>query len=291
MFNSDYDLARVEQMIDPSKWNLLHDQYIKGVVFLDSNLLEELLPGFTQKARERQFLNATIDLIRGEVKSNKKELYIQQVLAYFDANKITLAKNLINHWSEILLKRYVHIFLSHTTDNLHDFLIQHNLNTPYTSKNIYTRDINTANNKSDAFITKSVQLIGSGVSLQSSNDILDISSLTTGNYRLQIDYDFSVPESYISFITKLTEKYEITLTEREQDILVLGPVQHENKQIPRRRETRGVLYLPSNIEIINVQGDQQAFREFTTDFSKGLLYRVSTNQNHSTMQILIDFNI
>jgi hypothetical protein len=81
------------------------------------------------------------------------------------------------------------------------------------------------------------------------------------------------------------------LTEREQDILVLGPVVYENKPLPRWRETRGVLYLPFNVEITNVQGDQQDFRVFATDFSKGLLYRVSTNQNHSTMQVVVDFRL
>jgi hypothetical protein len=38
------------------------------VIFLDSNLLEELLPGFSDKMREWQFINAAIDIIRGEVR-------------------------------------------------------------------------------------------------------------------------------------------------------------------------------------------------------------------------------
>jgi hypothetical protein len=44
MFNTDYNQARVDQMLDPSQRELLHDQRIKGIVFLDSNLLEDLLP-------------------------------------------------------------------------------------------------------------------------------------------------------------------------------------------------------------------------------------------------------
>jgi hypothetical protein len=85
------------------------------------------------------------------------------------------------------------------------------------------------------------------------NDILNVSRLDPGEYTLQIDYDFKVPEYYIQYIKQLEEKYGITLTPREQDILVLGPVQHENKQIPRRWETRGVIYLPQYVEITNVQ--------------------------------------
>jgi hypothetical protein len=213
------------------------------------------------------------------------------VLAYFDTNKITIAKNLINHREEILQKRYVHIFLSTTTQPLRDFLVHHNLNTRYSFGNIYTRDINTANNKSDAFITKSVQLMGSGTSLQTTSDILDISSLSPGEYRLQIDYDFNVPESYSRFIETLAQKYEITLTPREQDILVLGPVVYENKPVPRWWETRGVIYFPPNAEITKVQGDQSISQEFHSDFSQGLLYRISTNQNPSTMQVVIDFKL
>ena len=64
IFNHEYDLSRVEQMIQPDQWELLHNQYIKGVIFLDSDLLSDLLPGFTEKMRERQFVNATIDIIR-----------------------------------------------------------------------------------------------------------------------------------------------------------------------------------------------------------------------------------
>jgi hypothetical protein len=217
-------------MLQPEQRDLLHNQYIKGVVFLDSNLLSELLPDFTEKARERQFLNASIDLIRGEITNNKKELYIQQVLAYFDTNKFTLIKNLINRREEMLAQRYVHMYFSNITPELHSFLIQHNLNTPYSSGNLYSRDTNISNNKSDAFITKSSSItpLTQGettgtdeIPYERGSDILHIANLPHGTYRFQIDYDFNVPEYYIKFIQQLAQKYEITLTPREQDILVL----------------------------------------------------------------------
>jgi hypothetical protein len=62
--------------------------------------------------REWQFINASIDIIRGEVRGNKKEIYIAEVLDYFFNNSTTIAKNLINNRDEILHKRYIQIYLS-----------------------------------------------------------------------------------------------------------------------------------------------------------------------------------
>lgn len=293
IFNQEYDSTRVSQMFSPEQRELLHNKYIKGIVFLDSELLRAILPWFLEKSRERQFVNASIDIIRGEEKSNKKEFYIKEVLEYFDQHKSTLAKNLINNWETILSKRYIQLYFSNITSPLQSFLINAQLQTPYSADNIYTWDINTAFNKSDAFIKKSVQLLlpqGNSIS-STENDIINISQLLSGEYRIQIDYDFNVPDYYINFIRQLEKKYKITLTPREEDILVLWAVQHTNKQIPRRRETRGVLYIPTYIEITNVQGDAWAYREFSSDFSKGLIYRISTNQNNSTLQLLIDIKV
>lgn len=45
-------------------WPSLTNKYIKGVIFLRSDMREDVIPGFEQKAREWQFVNATIDIIR-----------------------------------------------------------------------------------------------------------------------------------------------------------------------------------------------------------------------------------
>jgi hypothetical protein len=44
IFNLEYQSARVEQMLQPQQRELLHNQYIKGVIFLNSDLLSDLLP-------------------------------------------------------------------------------------------------------------------------------------------------------------------------------------------------------------------------------------------------------
>ncbi|MEI8252176.1 MAG: hypothetical protein WCG25_00105 [bacterium] len=57
------------------------------MIFVRSDLIEKLIPGIKQKIRERQFLNASVDLIRKEVRGNKKEVYIKEVKDFFDKNK------------------------------------------------------------------------------------------------------------------------------------------------------------------------------------------------------------
>jgi hypothetical protein len=111
-FNEDYESDKVREMYSWKQRELLHDKYIKWVIFLNSNLLTELLPWFIDKMREWQFINASIDIIRWEDRWNKKELYIAEVLDYFFKNSTTIAKNLINNRDEVLNKRYIQIYLS-----------------------------------------------------------------------------------------------------------------------------------------------------------------------------------
>jgi hypothetical protein len=83
--------------------------------------------------REWQFMNASIDIIRGEDRGNKKELYIAEVLDYFFNNSTTIAKNLINNRDEVLNKRYIQIYLSDmfVSKEFRDMLVKNNLNTKF----------------------------------------------------------------------------------------------------------------------------------------------------------------
>jgi hypothetical protein len=295
MFISGFHPERVNQMFSPEMREVLHDKFIKGVIFLNSNLLVELLPEFNQNTRERQFINASIDLIRGEARSNKKELYIQKVTQYFNDHKLDIVKRSINNRSSLLDTRYLNIYLSNITTGLQTFLIDNALQTIYNPNYLYTWDTNIASNKSDAFVSKEVFLtpLHSDNELLriGKNDLLDLSNLATGTYTLHIIYDFNVPSSYFTFIRALEKSYEITLTPREEAILVLGSITNEYKPIPRRRENRGMLYFGHHINIIGVRGDSPEYRQFQTDFSQGLMYRVSTNVNPSTVQVLVDFEV
>ena len=294
-FNTDYDMRRVREMYSWKQRRLLHDKYIKWVIFLDSNLLTELLPWFTDKMRERQFINASIDIIRWEVRWNKKELYINEVLDYFFNNSTTIAKNLINNWDEVLNKRYIQIYLSDmfVSKEFRDMLVKNNLNTRFQWWRIYARDVNIANNKSDGFITKRLKLYSSTWELITSqqNEVLVLDGLPVGDYQLVIDYYFFVPEAYRNFINKLEKKYDIKITNREEWILVLSPVNHHDWDPERMRWEKWMLYYPWNMEITSVEWDAENINYFQSDFSQWLNYTLRTTKTEDQKQAVINFRI
>ncbi len=167
--------------------------------------------------------------------------------------------------------------------------------TTYSPQNIYTRDVNTANNKSDQFITKQVQVLDEegNVLLNAQTDIVDltqIGGLQKGKtYQLQIAYDFGVEERYKGFIRELEKKYKIKLTPREEHILVLKPILYEGEDELRRWATRGMIYFPPQVQILKVEGDVKAFGEFYPEFAKGVRYRMSTDKNFDSLEMKIVF--
>ena len=294
-FNSDYEVEKVKEIYSGDQRKLLHNKDIKWVIFLDSNLLIELLPGFQDKMRERQFINASIDIIRGEVRWNKKELYIAEVLDYFFNNSTTIAKNLINNWGEVLDKRYVQIYLSDmfVSNEFRDMIVKNNLNTRFQWWKIYARDVNIANNKSDDFLTKRLKLYSSTGELIASqqNEILELNGLPAGEYQLVIDYYFFVPEAYRKFIHKLEEKYGIQTTSREKWILVLSPVNHYDWNPERMWREKWMIYYPRNMEIISVQWDAENINYFQSDFAQWLNYTLRTIKSEDQLQAVINFKI
>jgi len=295
VFNRDYDMARVREMYSWEQRKLLHNKNIKWVIFLDSNLLTELLPGFADKMREWQFINASIDIIRGEVRGSKKEIYIAEVLDYFFNNSTTIVKNLINNRDKVLNKRYIQIYLSEmsVSKEFRDMIARNNLNTRFQWWKIYARDINIANNKSDDFLTKYLKLYSAEwelITLQQ-NEILSLEWLPIGEYRLVIEYSFSVPESYREFIHWLEKKYGINITSREEWILVLKPVNHYDGKPERMWREKWMVYYPRNMEILSVQWDVEDINYFQSDFSQWLNYTVRTVKTEDQKQVVINFRI
>ena len=294
-FNEEYDMNKVREMYSGEQRKLLHNKYIKWVVFLDSNLLTELLPGFTDKMREWQFINASIDIIRGEVRWNKKELYINEVLDYFFNNSTTIAKNLINNRDDVLNKRYIQIYLSDmfVSRDFRLMLRRNWLNTAFEWWKIYARDVNIANNKSDDFLTKWLRLYSSDGELITSqqNEILELNWLPVGDYQLVIDYYFFVPESYRNFIHWLEDKYGIKITPREEWILVLNPVNHHDWNPERMRRDKWMVYYPRNMEILSVQWDVENINYFQSDFAQWLNYTLRTVKTEDQLQAVINFRI
>ncbi len=191
------------------------------MIFIRSDLLENFFPTFKQKAQERQFLNASIDLIRKEIRGNKKELYIKEIKQYFDNQKSNILKNVINRFDEIANKQYITMYFSNTSTGFNDILNKHNVTNIFDPNYIYFRDTNVSYNKIDGFITKHIQINDEQGILQkdSKNDIINISDLKNGKYTITIYYKFAIPDYYPSFIQDLEKKYEIQITDREMAIL------------------------------------------------------------------------
>lgn len=191
------------------------------MIFIRSDLLENFFPTFKQKAQERQFLNASIDLIRKEIRGNKKELYIKEIKQYFDNQKSNIIKNVINRFDEIANKQYITMYFSNISTGLNAVLNKHNVTNIFDQNHIYFRDTNVSYNKIDGFITKHIQINDEQGMIQkdSKSDIVDISDLKNGKYTINIYYKFEIPEYYPSFIQDLEKKYEIQITDREMAIL------------------------------------------------------------------------
>lgn len=294
-FNEDYEMSKVREMYSGEQRKLLHNKYIKWVIFLDSNLLSELLPWFEDKMREWQFVNASIDIIRGEIRWNKKELYISEVSDYFFKNATKIAKNLINNRDEVLNKRYIQIYLSDmfVSSEFREMIRKNNLNTTFQWWKIYARDVNIANNKSDDFLTKWLKLYSSTWELITSqqNEILSIEWLPVGEYQLVIDYYFFVPESYRNFIRWLEKKYDIQITQREEWILVLRPVVSYDWNPERMRREKWMFYYPRNMEVVSVEWDVENVKYFQSDFAQWLNYTLRTIKSEDQLQAVINFRI
>ncbi len=203
MVNENYEIRRVKQKLSPHQYEKLLHKYIKGVIFLRTDFFEEIIPDFHEKVRERQFLNASIDLIKGEVTKNKKEMYIEEVSNYFNANKGTIAKNFIENFETIKAKELFHVYFSNISTELEQFLQENNLNSSYSTGKIYARDTNNSYNKVDGFINKNMQIHDANgkVIKDTHNDILDISDLPKGQtYHLKVYYMLSVPQYYYDFV-------------------------------------------------------------------------------------------
>ena len=172
-----------------------------------------------------------------------------------------------------------------------DMIVRNNLNTRFQWWKIYARDINIANNKSDAFLTKWLKLYSSTWQLITSqqNEILTLDWLPVGDYQLVIDYYFFVPESYRNFIHWLENKYNIQITSREEWILVMKPVNYGDSK--RMWRERWIVYYPWNMQVTSVAWDVEEDNYFQSDFSQWLSYILSTVKTEDQKQVVINFRI
>jgi len=292
MFNEDYDKNKLKTIMNPALANKLLHKYIKWIIFIRSDLIEYLIPSFTQKAREWQFQNANVDLIRWENRWNKKETYIKEVTQYFKEHSIELFQKIINNYDEIIEKKFINIYLSNVSDNLQNILLNHWLKTVYDSWNIYARDTNTSYNKVDSFVKKNIQILNDkdSVILETENDIVSIKNLWNWTYKMKICYTLNIPNFYINYMHSLEEKYNIQMTDRELSILALKPALYEGMNQEKWTESKSTIYLPLNYYITEVNWDQDEYAKFQAPFANWLYYKIHINENNETKCVEINFN-
>ena len=296
MFNKTYEMSKVQQTMEPNLYNKLLKQDIKGVIFIRSDLIERFFTTFKSKIQERQFLNASVDLIRNQIRGNKKELYIKEIKQYFNQQKLNIIKSTINRFDEIANKQFITMYLSNVSTGFNAVLTKHNLTNVFDPNYIYFWDTNVSYNKIDGFITKQIQIYDKQWILQKDDksDIIDIHDLKNGEYTIHIYYRFSIPEYYPIFIKELEKKYEIQITDREQAILWLKSGLYDEPgqgKVRKRRETKATIYFPTYITVTNVTGDMYYHAPFYAPFANGLFYQMGSIENNSTRGIKINITI
>ncbi|MFA7298864.1 MAG: DUF4012 domain-containing protein [Candidatus Absconditabacterales bacterium] len=296
MLNKTYDMAKVKQTMQPDLYEKVLHQDIKGVIFIRADLLENFFTTFKYKEQEWQFLNASIDLIRKEIRGNKKEMYIKEIKQYFDNQKGNIIKNVVNRFDEIANKQFVTIYLSNVSTGFNATLTKHNLTNIFDPNYIYFWDTNTSYNKIDGFITKHIQINDEQGMIQkdSKSDIVDIRDLKNGKYTINIYYKFGIPEYYPALIKSFEKKYEIQITDREMAILGLKSGMYEEPgqgKVRKRRETKATVYFPQYIKVTNVTGDIYYQAPFTPPFANGLFYQMGSIENNSTRVVKINIEV
>ncbi len=296
MFNKTYEMRKVKQTMQPDLYTKVLNQNIKGVIFIRSDLLEDFFSTFKQKAREREFLNASIDLIRKETRGNKKELYIKEIKEYFNNQKGNILKNVINRFNEITNRQYITMYFSNVSSGFNDILIRHNLTNIFDPNYAYFRDTNVSYNKIDGFVTKHIQIMDDHDMMvkDSKEDIIDISDLKDGNYTIDIYYKFSIPEFYPEFIKSLEKKYDIQITDREMAILGLKSGMYDEPwfgKVRKWRETKATAYFPKYVTIKDVAGDIYYQEPFYAPFANGVFYQAGSIENNSLKTIRIHITI
>ncbi|MBS8122391.1 hypothetical protein VAMP_379n50 [Candidatus Vampirococcus lugosii] len=198
------------------------DISIDGIIFLQSDLFNEIIPGFEKKIWEWQFINANTDKIESNNGDGKKAIYMQEVNNFINKNFLSLTNLALQNFNKIIQKGYIQIYIPNIKNEFNDFLIKNNLSTQFEENKIYSWDFNYSYNKIDGFVDKNIQIFSGNKLLYSQgNNIIDFGKFKEGNYKINISYDLNIPTYYENFISNLESKYEISNSEREKHILNL----------------------------------------------------------------------
>lgn len=257
---------------------------IRGVIFLRTDMFSDLLPGFEEQLRRRQYINATVDLIRGEERRWKKDIYLASLEEYLAEHRGELLEAFWMKLPTLLQERKINLYLESVSGKMHTLLREYDLTTRFEDDHAYFRDSNIIFNKLDMFVEKKIRLTNSNNELlgSRSDDIVELPLLRSGHiYTFAIQYTLAVPESYHVLIRSLNETYGIELWQREEHILW---VHHE-------WATRGNIYFPPYFSIIAITWDIASQRTFDTPFSHNAAYETHIWNNNSTNTIYVQVKV
>lgn len=249
---------------------LFPGQIIDGVIMLKSDLFEFLLPEIRNKLIERQFVNASIDLIRGKVEGNKKEKYLSDIGSYLEQHKSTIINQLIINLPSLLQQQFIQVYVPNSSTSFQKFLATEWLEQMYKPEYIQVQHINKSYNKIDNFVTKrlSLQQIDSSIIQETTDSEIDTHELELKSgklYDLYFFYTLNIPQSYFDQIYGLTKQFSIDLTQREKHIL--GMSYNRHNQI--------MLHLPEDMVVERVDGDI-----FCKSASKNDCYKIWDGKHH-----------
>lgn len=95
LYNKTFNNPESETHIPASICKDICHRPIDGVIFVQTDGLKLLMPALAKKTWEWQFMNTSVDLIRGEDRPNKKEYYLSDSHNFFAQQASTALKNLI----------------------------------------------------------------------------------------------------------------------------------------------------------------------------------------------------
>lgn len=241
------DAGNIKQLYE----NLFPWQSIDGVIMIKSEVLQKLLPELKSKLIERQFVNASIDLIRGDSLPNKKEKYLTDMGAFLNENKSTLLTQIMNNLPTLFKNHDIQLYFPRSALQFQSFLADQGLMTTHDKDNLYVWNLNKSFNKIDSFVIKRFVLQNNdGQTIaESENGIFDAKEIQKGlnnsqTYDLYFYYTLSIPQTYNDQIFWLTKQYDIELTAREQHILGLSYNWHNQV----------IVNLPENLEFVGLEG-------------------------------------
>lgn len=258
-----HDWANIKTLYEKSyPW-----KRIRWVIFLRTDMLEQLLPEIREQLRLRQYLNATVNLREWSERRWKKEAYESWVKTFVNTHKRKLLQSFIQQLPQLIQQRYINLYLENISWSMHSWLREEWLTTRFETWYAYFWDSNIIFNKIDQFVTKKIAIydtVGNQIAAWD-RDIVQLPDLSPDNlYTFVITYSLSVPDAYHAFIRTLNTQYNLLLWEREEHILWLD---HE-------RWTRWNIYFPPSREIMNIQGDMATQRTFATPFSTNAAYEL-----------------